>query len=504
MDAYMPERDLGELFIDVQLARIFFDSKTFVDCIPLQPPANIVALYRIQKSLIGFSLQDFVYQHFEIPSSVHIDVKGTATDMFSHLRNHWSQLVKEANSTSAYSTLINLPHPYVIPGGRFREMFYWDSYFTIIGLLESNEDKLALGMIQNFDYLIKSYGYIPNGNRTYFLSRSQPPFFAEMLKIYSVKHGMEPVIEFLPSLEKEYHFWMKDNSLVNDQNTVSGKSVWLGDNVLNRYTGAIPSPRPEAYNKEYIWAQALPETKRANFYLNLQAACESGWDFSSRWFADGNNKSTIACENLIPVCLNSLLYNCELQLAEMYKYIKDNATASKYEQFANSRKLAIHSYCWSEEQGVFTDYQFINGEHNPVISLATVYPLFVGIATQTQANKIATVLEAHFLREGGLITTLNTSGEQWDAPNGWAPLQWLAVIGLSQYGHAILATEIATRWLQVNRAVYLSDGKMMEKYNVIHPQLPGGGGNYENQDGFGWTNGVALALNAWLERKKTQ
>ncbi len=503
MEDYRPEKDLGELFVDVQMAGIFADSKTFVDCIPLQDPEAIADIYSKEKNNNGFSLSNFVQQHFKLPPVTVASVVNSSPDMIVHLRKHWPQLVWEPVTTEKHNTLIYLPFQYIVPGGRFREMFYWDSYFTIIGLLESSEDELALGMIRNFEYLVDTYGFIPNGNRTYFLSRSQPPFFAEILKAYAQKHGIHSIMEFLPALEKEHQYWTQNDNKINAQKTVAGKSVWLHGDVLNRYSGAIPAPRPEAYNKEYKWAQALPETERPGFYRHLQAACESGWDFSSRWFKDGTNRTTIQCENLIPVCLNSLLYNCELQLSMMYQYKGDNRKSKLYEQLAITRKEAINKYCWSEKDQVYTDYHFIDHVQNPVISLAAVYPLFFGMATQLQADKIAAIIQEKFLMAGGVVTTLQTSGEQWDAPNGWAPLQWLTVAGLSRYGHNSLATTIATRWLHINETVYRAEGKMMEKYNVVDPALPGGGGNYENQDGFGWTNGVALALYEWLKRIET-
>lgn len=189
--------------------------------------------------------------------------------------------------------------------------------------------------------------------------------------------------------------------------------------------------------------------------------------------------------SLIPVCLNSLLYHCEMQMAVMYQHKENRVEANRYQQLAAIRKTGIRKYCLSEKEGVFTDYQFIKQEHNPVISLAMIYPLFFELATQQEADKTAAVIEENFLKAGGLVTTLNTSGEQWDAPNGWAPLQWLAVMGLDKYQHTTLARIIAIRWLQVNETVYLSEHKMMEKYNVENPGIKGGGGNYENQDGFG-------------------
>lgn len=500
---YIPDHDLGELFITVQREHIFPDSKTFVDCIPNEDPNQILKKYLKEKNTNSFVLKEFIHQNFTLPLSILPSVIDTNKNMILHLQKHWPNLVRESKSNDQYTTLISLPYPFVVPGGRFREMFYWDSYFTIIGLLESNQDELALNMIRNFAYLVNTYGHIPNGNRTYFLSRSQPPFFSEMLRVYSQKHGVNSIIAFLPALEKEYQYWTADAKNVSQSKIAVNKSVWTNETILNRYSGTLTTPRAEAYDKEYKWSLALKEELRPAFHQNLRAACESGWDFSSRWFADEKNKTTVQCENFIPVCLNSLLYNCEKELAALYQFQSNSKIAKKYEALAESRKKAILKYCWSEKESVFNDYDFVTKRPNSVISLATVYPLFFGIATQQQSNQVAQSIQDKFLMKGGVVTTLNTTGEQWDAPNGWAPLQYMTVIGLARYEHNELAKTIAQRWLALNEKEYLLEGKMMEKYNVMELDQPGGGGNYTNQDGFGWTNGVDLALNSWLLKIET-
>lgn len=496
--AYIPDRDLGELFITVQKEHIFPDSKTFVDCVPNEDPAEILSKYQKEKISNSFILKEFIQQNFTLPPSIPPTVIDTNKNMILHLQNHWPNLVRESKSDDEYTTLISLPYPFVVPGGRFREMFYWDSYFTIIGLLQSNQDELALDMIHNFAYLVETYGHIPNGNRTYFLSRSQPPFFAEMIKVYSQKHGINSVIEFLPALEKEYQYWTTDAKNVSQSKIAVNKSVWVNGTILNKYSGTLTTPRAEAYDKEHKWSLALNEELRPAFHQNLRAACESGWDFSSRWFADEKNRTTVQCENFIPVCLNSLLYNCEKEIAALYQFQSNSEKTKKYETLAESRKKAILKYCWSAKENVFNDYNFVTQKQNSVLSLATVYPLFFGIASQRQANQVAKTIQDKFLMKGGVVTTLNTTGEQWDAPNGWAPLQYLTVMGLARYGHIELAKTITKRWLALNEKEYLAEGKMMEKYNVVDLDLPGGGGNYTNQDGFGWTNGVDIALKNWL------
>ncbi len=492
---YQPDRDLGELFIAVQTSKIFDDNKTFVDCSPIKSPAEILQAYNAQKAKKDFNLNDFVKANFKLPPVLEkkqVDKKG---DMIAHLKNHWKYLTRTAKSEEQYTTMVNLPKPFIVPGGRFRELFYWDSYFSVIGLLESNEDELAYGMLKNFDFLINEYGFIPNGNRTYFTSRSQPPFYAEMLIIYAKKHGIESIMEFLPSLEKEYQFWIDNHAKSN----MSHRIIKLDStHTLNRYYGSLTAPRPEGYHKEKKWASNLPEPERANFHQHLRAVCESGWDFSSRWFADGKDKITTNCEDIIPICLNSLLFGMEKQLGVMYNKKGDEEKVLHYQQLAKKRKQAMQTYLWSEASGYYKDYNFNKKEHTTILSLATVYPLYFGIANQNQADQIAKIVESELLFDGGVVTTTVNSGEQWDAPNGWAPLQWMTVIGLNNYGHKDLASNITNRWLRLNEKVFREEGKMMEKYNVVDTTLAGGGGEYKNQDGFGWTNGVALGLHAFI------
>tara|TARA_R110001583_G_scaffold1089_1_gene9141 strand:+ start:607 stop:2202 length:1596 start_codon:yes stop_codon:yes gene_type:complete len=495
---YQPDRDLGELFVAVQTSKIFDDYKTFVDCSPLKNPTEILNDYRLQKVKQEFNLNDFIKKNFKLPPILEkkeIDTKG---DMIAHLKKHWKYLSRTAKSTEQYTTLINLPEPFIVPGGRFRELFYWDSYFSIIGLLESNEDELAFGMLKNFAFLIKKYGFIPNGNRTYFASRSQPPFFGEMLSIYSKKHGIERIMEFLPSLEEEYNFWtinqQKDNNFK--------RTIKLDDAILNRYVGTLTTPRAEAYGKEKKWAENIPEDERDNYHRHLRAVCESGWDFSSRWFSDEKNKITTNCEDIIPVCLNSLLFGMEKQLSTMYKHAGNKNKVQYYNELSNKRKKAINTYLWSEDSGYFKDYNFVKKENTSILSLATLYPLYFKIASEAQAAQIAKVVETQLLFDGGVVTTTQETGEQWDYPNGWAPLQWITVVGLNNYGYTALASEIANRWLTLNKKVFKLEGKMMEKYNVVDTSLVGGGGEYKNQDGFGWTNGVALGLDAFLKKEE--
>lgn len=500
---YRPDVDIPELFARVQTEMIFADSKTFVDAIPKQKPADILKQYAAEKDRTGFDLKAFVEQHFELPPALPVTHVSNETNMLEHLNAHWVNLVRNPQKTSEYSTLVQLPHPYVVPGGRFREMFYWDSYFTIVGLLQSNQDQLAKDMMDNFAYLIDKYGHIPNGNRTYFLTRSQPPFFALMLKSYAAKHGTDSIIGYLPQLEKEYSYWMDHVKTIPAQATTGDHLIVLNNgDYLNRYFGALGVPRAEGFNKELKWAQEVNEKDRKAFYENLRAACESGWDFSSRWYADGKTKPTINAMDLIPVDLSSLLYSLESTLAELNLYKHQQDRADFYNKRAQQRKQFIQTYHYDAVTGTYQDYNFVTGKRTGHLSIAMVFPLFVNAATPEAAKRVTTFINEKLLMPGGVVTTLVASGEQWDYPNGWAPMQYIAVEGLLQYNEKPLALEIAKRWLALNERVYREDGKMMEKYNVVDTHIKAGGGNYPNQDGFGWTNGVDIAFYHLLQKQQ--
>jgi alpha,alpha-trehalase len=239
-------------------------------------------------------------------------------------------------------------------------------------------------------------------------------------------------------------------------------------------------------------------------YAHLRAGAESGWDYSCRWFSDSNDFSTIHTTEIVPVDLNCLLYNLEQLLAKVNRLSNEDSKAALFSAAAEKRKQAILKYCWNKELQLFTDYDTVSNTCTSVQSLATATPLFVGIATQQQADAVAAALQQLFLKDGGLLTTLYETGQQWDAPNGWAPLQWMSIVGLENYGHHALATEIAKRWIKLNKDVFARTGKLMEKYNVVDTHLEAGGGEYTGQDGFGWTNGVLLALMKKYEDHSTE
>lgn len=487
-----PAKQYGELFVAVQKGKIFDDQKMFVDCPPRFHADTIMKRYRKLKDTENFDLNEFVQKHF-------VTMLYDTASIINHINHLWNYLTRKANKNEDMSSLINLPYPYIVPGGRFREVYYWDSYFTMLGLQESGRYDIIENMINNFAYLIDTYGHIPNGNRTYYLSRSQPPFFSLMVKILAEHKGQSIYIKYLPQLEKEYTFWMdgKRDDIQGGFPKAKKRIVTLGKrNVVNRYWDAEITPRPESYLNDVTTKES--SKRDSSIYRDLRASAESGWDFSSRWFVDSNTIYHIHTIDIIPVDLNCLLYNLEMTIAKGYTLQKDRVNEKKYLTLAKSRKEVILEVFWNEKNGYFFDYNFKKDTWQNRYTLAGVYPLFFKLLEDNEkVNRVFECLENRFLKDGGLVTTTIETGEQWDSPNGWAPLQWIGYMACKNYKKDDLARDIAKRWTKLNVKIFFETGKMTEKYNVVDIHKPGGGGEYELQDGFGWTNGVFLKL--WRE-----
>ncbi|SOE21922.1 alpha,alpha-trehalase [Spirosomataceae bacterium TFI 002] len=502
-DYKSPDEEYGELFEKVQLSTIFPDSKTFVDCVPKTSSKEIIDTYEKQKDTPGFDLKAFVYEKFEVPQTNSKDFESNPNlTIEEHIKELWPILTREPKADGG--SLIPLRKPYVVPGGRFREVYYWDSYFTMLGLAQSGKDTLIENMIVNFAQLIQDFGHVPNGNRSYYLSRSQPPFFASMVELLAKTRNDEQVlVKFLPQLQKEYQYWMsaidREEAAKQEELKAKGelafkKVVFVEkDNLLNRYCDESDKPRPEAYKEDVATAKRSGREIKT-VYNHLRSGAESGWDYSSRWLADGKTLETIHTTDIVPVDLNALLYQLESTLERAYRLKGESYYADNFKILMEKRKAALTKFCWDSESGFFMDYDFVKKEKTKILSLAAVYPLAFKMASQEQADGVAKVLKEQFLRPGGLPSTLNDIGQQWDAPNGWAPLQWLAIEGLRNYGHKELAEEIKTRWISNNKRVFQNTRKLVEKYNVNDLSLLAGGGEYPVQDGFGWTNGVLLQL----------
>ncbi|MCK6580269.1 MAG: alpha,alpha-trehalase [Anaerolineae bacterium] len=482
-----------------------------------------VALFARRLALL---LKAFASDRFILPASPDEGVVTGSASMDEHIERMWRQLERTPQRIAHEAqrgTLIAPPEAYIAPGGRFWELFYWDSFFTAVGLAASGRAAMVAHIAHNFVHLIETLGYIPNGARTYFLGRSQTPytvFMFDLLRAAAPQLWGDVVLRrrYVAALEKEYRFWMDQDG------THTGRAVSVGGVMLNRHWSNVATPRPEGYNEDIsaAFAKGLddidPETsaEAAQLYRDLRAACESGWDFSTRWlvrdFAGGYSLHSIRTTQILPIDLNCQLYSYERRLA-------DTTGKLAYRDAAERRKAAILANFWDEDLGWFTDRLIPadgrTGDLEPtgVLSIAGVYPLFCELLTWKDdahlIERLARTLETRFLFPGGVVTTLirradgEGFGEQWDYPNGWAPHQWAAVAGLAQYGYSDLAAKIAIRFVDLARQVYDRTGKMMEKYNVADLSRLAGGGEYKSQEGFGWTNGVVVACQRYLREGKT-
>lgn len=488
----------GDLFEQIQIQGIFSDGKQIVDAIPVSNIENIVSSYQTDVIKPNFDLKVFVETYFNMPEAANsIEIQEKNID--DHVLALWPMLTREAIQEQIHSSLINLPNRYIVPGGRFREVYYWDSYFTMLGLAQSGHIDLIQNMVDNFAFLIRKMGYIPNGNRTYYKGRSQPPFFSHMVELLcEINKDVSPAL-YLDEIEMEYDWWMHGyETLSEDKHAAFHVALMPDGSILNRYYDYNNTPRPESYKEDVeLAAETL---HKETMYRHIRAAAASGWDFSSRWFSDNKNFNTIHTTDIIPVDLNCLLFHTEVLLSKWHNSAGNLEISRHYKLKSILRKNAIQKYCWNELCNFYFDYDFISARQKEQATLAACFPLFVNIATPQQAEAIAMRLHKDFLKPGGLVTTLHQSGQQWDSPNGWAPLQWVAVKGLMNYYMFSLAMEIARRWNNLNEKIFKRTGKMMEKYNVENLELEAGGGEYPAQDGFGWTNGVFLQLTALIKK----
>ena len=402
--------------------------------------------------------------------------------------------------------LLYLPKPYVVPGGRFNEMYGWDSYFIQLGLLKDNETELAKDMADNFLYEIRQYGKILNANRTYYLTRSQPPFLTEMLLgVYRQTRDRSWLAESVEPAIAYYGYW-------------TSEPHQTGRTGLSRYFDLGDGPAPEVLASEvnsagrthYELVKDYFRTHRVEdydvsrfydrkrdeltplFYKADRSMRESGFDPSARF---GPFNADIVDYN--PVCLNSLLYVMEKEMAEILEIVGRGAEAEIWRTRATARAERVNRFMWDAEDGLYYDYNFAQARIRRYSFLTTFYPLWAGIANKDQAERVRRAL-GKFERPGGLRTSTNRSGDQWDAPFGWAPLQLIAVEGLRRYGYNEDANRIAGNFLGMVHQEFRRTGTILEKYDVERRAADIQGevryGYSTNEVGFGWTNGVFKVL----------
>ncbi len=401
--------------------------------------------------------------------------------------------------------LLYLPRPYVVPGGRFNEMYGWDSYFIQLGLLRDDQLGPAQDMADNFLYEIGNYGKILNANRTYYLSRSQPPFLTQMLLgVYRRTHDRKWLAGAVPALEAYYRFWTSEPHITPETG-------------LSRYYDLGDGPAPESVSaerdaeglthydrvKEYYRTHQVPDYEAGEFYDSKRdlltslfykgdrSMRESGFDPSNRF-----GPFSVDIIHYDPVCLNSLLYLMETQTAEILGILGRDADGAIWRKRAVDRAAAINRLMWDAADGLYYDYNFVHKTVRRYAFLTTFYPLWAGLATREQAAAVERNL-AKFERPGGLETSAGESGNQWDAPWGWAPLQMIAVEGMRRYGYDADADRISREFLSLVLQEYRKVGFIVEKYDVVRRGTDSSSirfGYQSNQAGFGWTNAVYARL----------
>jgi alpha,alpha-trehalase len=487
--AASPADLFGPLLGEVQSRRLFTDGKTFVDAVPLRPPGEIMAKFAFVPR-DDEALRAFVQEHFTMPAPARVHAAHAERDLRRYIASLWPELERSAPAPHADGSLLPTSGSYVVPGGRFVELYYWDSYFSLLGLVRDGHEPLARSIVDSITGLIERHGHVPNGTRSYYLSRSQPPLYFAMVRLLPDARP-EAIRRRLSAMLAEHRFWMSgaDGLSPGERHR---RVVAMPDGArLNRYWDDRDTPRDESFFEDVETAgrSSLP---LSHIFRALRAGAESGWDFSSRWFADQASLATIATPDIVPVDLNAFLYGLERTIAEYADMLCEDALADSFEAAAGERRAAIDRWLWSDA-GFFVDFDCSAGAQRHQLTAATLAPLFTRVATPFQAACVTASVSTNLLAPGGLRTTLVETGEQWDWPNGWAPLQWIAFAGLRAYGHRELAATIAQRWVATVDAEFQRSGWVHEKYDVERG-VEGAGGEYAPQLGFGWTNGVTAAF----------
>jgi alpha,alpha-trehalase len=430
--------------------------------------------------------------------------------------------------------LLYLENKYVVPGGRFNEMYGWDSYFIIRGLVRAGRLELARGMVDNFFFEVEHYGAMLNANRTYYLTRSQPPFLSSMFvdeydALEKSGHGDTAwLTRAYADLEKDYEMWNRDPHLAGD--TGLSRYYDFGEGpptealqdetgtyrkvaayfffhpaqadhyIVENLPGVTEPVAGAAYTQQVCeapLAMARAECEKrqefklsSDYYKGDRSMRESGFDVSFRFGPFG-----AATHHYAPVCLNSLLYKTEKDLEQISRWLGHTTDAEKWSRRAEERKKLIVRYLWDDKAGFFFDFDWQTGQRSSYRYVTTFYPLWAGLATPEQAKAIVRNLPA-FEQPGGLAMSTEDTGAQWDLPYGWGNIEMLAVDGLRRYGFNADADRISYEFLSMVAENFRRDGNIREKYNVVarssdaHAEV----GYRMNVVGFGWTNAAFLEL----------
>ncbi|KAK6783477.1 hypothetical protein RDI58_021274 [Solanum bulbocastanum] len=462
------------------------------------------------EDLVWVEPMDFVAEpEGFLPKVKNSEVRAWALEVHSLWKNLSRKVADHVLEKPELYTLLPLKNPVIIPGSRFKEVYYWDSYWVIRGLLAGKMYETAKGIVTNLVSLIDQFGYVLNGARAYYSNRSQPPVLAAMIvDIFNQTGDLDLVRRSLPALLKENHFW---NSGIHK---VTIQDAQGSNHSLSRYYAMWNKPRPESSTIDSETASVLPNIcEKRELYRELASAAESGWDFSSRWMSNGSDLTTTSTTSILPVDLNAFLLKMELDIAFLANLVGESSTASHFTEAAQNRQKAINCIFWNAEMGQWLDYWLTNSDTSEDIykwedlhqNKKSFASNFVPLWTENSCSEnnittqkvVQSLMSSGLLQPAGIAMTLSNTGQQWDFPNGWPPLQHIIIEGLLRSGleeARTLAKDIAIRWLRTNYVTYKKTGAMHEKYDVTKCGAYGGGGEYMSQTGFGWSNGVVLAL----------
>lgn len=556
----------GELLHEVQMQELFEDCKHFVD-MPIKATSSVDTVLRhfqelkatfdpeTNKTEWKAQLAAFVKQHFDPPDSelrpfTPLDyVEGDMPQKIKEIANTrlrewamelhklWKVLARVPASSSAdksarSSFLHSLPiiaapdepqsalarpssekNVIVVPGGRFSEFYYWDTYWIVQGLLVSGLHQTARSIVRNLLEYVAEFGFVPNGGRIYYLTRSQPPMLSDMVRVVAKIAEEKDTdddpstwdLQFLraavPLLEREYTFWMERGT--------HGHAVEIYGSsgepfVLNRYVANANEPRPESYREDVHTASTAfgaqsGGSENVALYNDIIAAAESGWDFSSRWCSDYNTLPTIRTSRVLPVDLNAVLHRVERNIAHFHELLGNDEASTRFHDAAKARVKAMDALLWNEADGCWNDYFMDTRTHSLVVSLSNYFPLWSGAFNKSDLKRIekivASLERSGLVQDGGAGTTTFETGQQWDAPVAWPPLQDIIIEGLraaDTTASRALAKRLVQTWVEAGYVAWQKTGRMFEKYNADRLGGLGDGGEYTRQIGFGWSNGVIL------------
>ncbi|VVC44697.1 Hypothetical protein CINCED_3A004273 [Cinara cedri] len=521
----------GELLDDVQMQQLYPDSKTFVDKKLRRSEPEIINAYRelklrnngrvpnkavltkfVEDNFSDDPLLEWVPPDFRDNPTIGAYVKDPNYKIWIlQLNQIWKGLARKVDEDVKINpdrhSSIYLPNGFFIAGGRFTELYYWDSYWIIRGAILCDMKDSARGIIQNFLYLVHRFGYVPNGSRIYYLMRSQPPLLIQMAaSYYTYTDDLEFIRKNIQYLEEEFQFWMNNRTVQVEK----AGNIY----VMGQYNTHTREPRPESYYQDKTLAIPFPsETDKNELYSRLKTAAETGWDFSTKHYNNdfGQNTGDLSNtdpQNFIYVELNAILQANAVVLAQMFKLLNNSAKFKHYNEIGNRFQIGINALLWNEEEGIWLDYDLTTKSSRKYFYTSNFAPLWTGsyerkLRTYYGKRAMDYLLVNGVINQDGTpklicIPTSNVnSSQQWDYPNCWPPLQAMVIQGLDRTNYKpaqTVAINLAKSWINTNYVGYITSGTMFEKYSALEVGTTGGGGEYTPQTGFGWTNGIVFEL----------